>query len=166
MICPDLLILFLALKLKKKNQYNLVFNIKDNNKPIRNGYVCIRSMKTKRFLIVKTDSYGRAVVKNICSGFYIVKACADGYKDKFLKIQVCENRSYNLCLCKSKCDKNRIYGYIKDEKDKIIERALVVLYEVLGENKYNPVRFTYTDFTGEYNFIDVPEGKYLIKAIK
>lgn len=166
MICPNLLILFLAFKLKKKSQNNVAFNIKDNKGPIRNGYICIRSIKTKRFLIVKTDSYGRAVVKNICNGCYIVKACSDGYKEKFFKIQVCEDRCYDICLCKNKYEKNRIYGYIKDEKDKIIEKALVVLYEVIEKNKYNPVRFTYTDFTGEYNFIDVPKGKYLIKAIK
>lgn len=159
--------LFLSCLFNKKSSHTLIFKIKNINKtPIRNGYICIQSLKTKKFFILKTDSNGRAIMRNICCGLYKVKACGDGYKDKFFNINVCKDRAYNINLCEINYSKNRIYGYIRDDKNKIIENALVVLYEVIGDKKYRPIKFTNSDFTGEYNFIDVPKGTYIVKGIK
>lgn len=145
--------------------YDTVFYIKDeNNKPIKNAYIFIENINFNKSIKLKSNNKGCCKCKLYHCCKYNVTVKHNGYYDKSFCIIPFKNMEYEICL--NKKHKNRLYGFISNNNDKKIRRALVVLYEVKEPNKYIPKHFTYTDFTGEYNFFNLPKGTYIIKAIK
>ncbi|MEW8955797.1 hypothetical protein [Clostridium sp.] len=161
-----LLFLIILLLIKEKNKVNIKFNVKDeNNGIVKGALIKIKPYNSREVTNIKTCSHGSALLKGVPKNTYEVTVCKKGYKEKRLLVRAYKNITCNVCLSYY-YNNNRLYGYITDSKSKPIDNAIVVLYEVVCEKVYIPKRFTYTDFTGEYNFFNIPNGKYIIKAIK
>lgn len=144
---------------------NIRFNIRnENNKCVNGALISILPYNSKNIVNMTTFCDGSAILNNTCKNIYKVVIHKPAYKTKTFFIKACNDINCNICLCR--CKKNRLYGYITNQCNEIVDGAIVVLYRVIGKHVYFPVRFNYTNFTGEYNFFDIPKGCYIIKAIK
>lgn len=162
-----LFIIIILFLLNKNNSVNIKFNVRDeNNKAIKGAFIIIKEYNTGNLINVMTCCHGLASFKGIINDSYQVVIYKKGYRVKTFNVNACKDINCNICLCRCVYKVNRLYGYITDSEKKIIDRAAVVLYRVVGERRYVAKRFTYTDFTGEYNFFDIPKGNYIVKAIK
>lgn len=159
-----LIIIYFILSTRSNNKVNINIKIVDKRRnPIDKAEVFLLNGNHKCCKL-KSNEDGVITLFGLLKGTYRILVYKDGYckNDFFLILNYDNNYIVMLTFIK----KSIIYGYIKDSKDKPIKDALVVLYKVLGTNDYEAIRFTTTDFLGEYNFINVPKGKYIIKSIK
>lgn len=147
------------------NVANIKLNILNEDKDIINGcYICIIPYNSgNRKKIIKLCN-GSITIKNLPKNIYKIIIYKANYKTKTIIVNIYKDLNINIYLCTYK--NNRLYGYITNHVDENIDDAIVVLYRVIGNHCYFPIDFTYTDFTGEYNFFDIPKGLYIIKAIK
>lgn len=144
---------------------NLRLCVRDeNNKIVDNAHIHIEDCHSNRCYNLDTDCNGVAQLKCIPKSKYKISIYKLGFIEKTFTLNVSQDLNCNICLCHRK--RSRIYGYITDNSKNPVERATVVLYKVLKNNVYFPVKFTYSDYTGEYNFVDIPKGDYIVKAIK
>lgn len=169
MINRFLFILILMILPREKYKINsriyIKFNVRDeNNIPIKDAKISIRAYKSKKIINILTCYRGRALTSGICKNTYKITISKKGYTEKTFIIKAFKNINCNISLCH--INTNRIYGYITDINNRVVNKAIVVLYKVISKKVYIPKKFTYTDFTGEYNFFNIPKGKYIIKAIK
>lgn len=165
---PDyIMFILLVILLCKKCNTNISIKVNvmdEDNKPLKNTMVIIKPCNLDKCLKLITDCSGSIIINNIPVNRYQFLVYTKGYNKKIFFINACNNINLNICLCKYK--KSRIHGYIKDIENNAIDEAIVVLYKVLCRNSYKAVKFDYTDFMGEYNFIDIEKGCYIIKSIK
>lgn len=160
------LILFLLLFLIGSNpKANLRLCVRDeNNKTVTGAHIYIEDCHTKHCYNLDTHSDGLIKLNNITKSKYKISIYKPGFIEKTFTLNVSQDLNCNVCLCHRK--RSRIYGYITDTSQCPIERATVILYKVLKNNIYLPIQSTYSDYTGEYNFVDIPKGNYIVKAIK
>lgn len=157
-----ILILMLLEHLKK---LIIKINIVDEkNKKLKNVIVYGRSCTSNQWLLLNSCNYSWVMFNDVPKGNMEFIVYKDGYYLKSFRKYFTNNHEFTICICKIKV--NRVYGIITDYLNKSIENAVVILYKVIEEDRYCPMRFTKTDFLGEYNFVDVPRGTYIIKAIK
>lgn len=160
-----LFFLIMLVSINKNRKVNIKFNVKDeNNRVVKGALIRIKPYNSRQLMNIKTCCHGSALLRGVFKNIYEITICKKGYKEKRFLIKACKNINCNICLCHY--NDNRLYGYITDFKNEAVDNAIVVLYRVICENVYVPEKFTYTDFTGEYNFFDILNGKYIIKAIK
>ncbi len=161
----DLKLLFILMLLNNLKRISIKINIVDENKmPLKNVTVYGKSTVSNEWILLNSCLGPWVFITNVPKGninFIIYK---EDYYIKSFDICIFSDYEFTICLCKKK--KSRIYGVITNVCNEVISNAIVVLYKVIGENHYLPLRSTRTDFFGEYNFIDVQEGTYIIKAIK
>ena len=160
-----LFILVVLFLLEQNSKADIIFEVRDEkNKVIKGACISVKSCNLNNIIMGNTGCNGVATFKGIIKDKYEVIICKQGYKQKKFLVNICDNSCFGIYLCS--CKSNRLYGYVTDLNNKVVEKAAVVLYRVIRDGIYYPVRFTYTDFTGEYNFIDIPKGDYIVKAIK
>ncbi|MEG0307305.1 MAG: hypothetical protein RR636_05130 [Clostridium sp.] len=144
---------------------NIKFNVRDeHNKAINGAIIIIKPCNIKCLIKKLTYCDGGAIFKNISTGSYKVIVYKEGYKIEKFIINPCKNSSCTICLYP--CKHSKVYGYITNQCNEPVDKAVVVLYRVIGEKRYFPIQFTYTDYEGRYNFCDVPKDCYIIKSIK
>lgn len=169
MINEILFILILMILPKERfrinNRIAIRFNIRDeNNTPIKDAKISIRPCKSERIINILTCYRGRALIRGICRNNYKITISKNGYIEKTFIIKACKNTNCNINLYH--INRNRIYGYVTDINNKAVNKAVVILYKVVSKKIYIPKKFIYTDFTGEYNFFNIPNGTYIVKAVK
>lgn len=147
------------------NSVNITFKIiNEHNKCVSGAVINIIAYNSNQVLNLATSCNGLASLTAAYRNVYKVVIYKQGYKKKTFFVNPYKNINCNICLCY--CIQNRLYGFITNQNNEVINKAIVVLYKVIKKKLYLPVRFTYTDFTGEYNFINIPKGMYIVKAIK
>lgn len=159
-----LIVIYFLLWTRNNNKANINIKIIDRGgNPVDKADVFVLYGNCK-YCKSKSNKDGIITLFGLIKGTYRILVYKEGYCKNDFFVTLNHHNSYVVMLTFIK--KSMIYGYIKDSKDKPIKDALVVLYKVLGINDYEAIRFTTTDFLGEYNFINVPKGKYIIKSIK
>ncbi len=141
-----------------------------NNKPLENVIVNLFKAGTSQTIgMVLTNQYGQYVFNNLTIGKYEIRTELTGYKSSLISFEITQNAqiiSGNIIMeVDAASSKGTVNGIILDEAENPIAEALVVLYQVIGENLI-PVQTTYTNNEGLYLFVNVNPGEYLIKATK
>lgn len=171
--CTDLYIENLPEKRDIKGEVNL-----KNSVPDRAWVYLIRfdSLLMAPFLIdsIRTDETGHFVFQNIPEGYYILRAALDikskhyrEYLPTFYGQTLGWNMASRYSINKESPLFNTVYidlihlqqpgtGSAMIEGNSPGENELLILYDERG----NPVSFTYADRHGNFNFNNLPPGKY------
>lgn len=161
----DLKLLLILLILNNLKRISIKINIVDENKtPLKNVTIYGKSNVSNEWVILNSCLSSWVYITNVPKGNIDFIICKNDYYIKTFNLCISNDCEFTICLLKKK--RSRIYGIITNTFNEVIGNAIVVLYKVIDQNKYLPLRATSTDFLGEYNFIDVPEGTYIVKAIK
>lgn len=148
----------------KNSRLNMVFHIADCfGNPISQASVSIKSTAENRCWYCRTNKWGFIKTRYLPPGNYEIVISKFNYETLYIYKKICSSVCFRIRLDSKK---NCVYGYIKDIDGCIVSHATVVLYRVICPEQYTPIRYTYTDCIGEYHFIDIPQGNYLIKSIK
>ncbi|MCY6484730.1 carboxypeptidase-like regulatory domain-containing protein [Clostridium aestuarii] len=123
--------------------------------------------------VTTTNEYGQAVFVNVAIGSYIARVTKQGYETAAIEIQVTEPGSITnidaVVSTSSTESQGTINGIITDKAGNPIASAVVILYEVTGDEENPeliPFRYTRTSTNGAYLFGEVPKGNYIVKSNK
>lgn len=156
--------LLILSQINKSSRLYMVFHIADCfGCPITQASVLVKRTHTNCRWFCGSDRLGIAKIGYIPPGDYDIVITVPNYETLNIHKKMCCSTFLEVCLDKKK---SCIYGYIKDMNGCSINDATVVLYRVTCPKKYTAIRYTYSDYIGEYHFIDIPQGCYLIKSIK
>ena len=135
------------------NQYNI---------PIYRAKVFI--VNNKRIYCNYTDPSG-LIIFPLDRGCYKLSIEKDGYVSRQFNIKILNSMEFAK-LSLNCVSKSKICGKIDDIIGKPINEATVVLYYLTEDGDLIPIKHTKTLKSGVYSFINVPNGNYIIKAIK
>lgn len=110
--------------------------------------------------------YGQFVFDSILRGKYFIFINDPKYYIYCKPINITgKDRIINLNLMlRERTSSSTITGQIKDNFDKPIPFALVVLYRVKEDGRLIPIKHTESNRKGRYKFTCIPYGRYLIKS--
>lgn len=161
----NLKLLVLLILLNNLKRISVKINIVDENgTQLKNVEVYGKSVVSGECVILNSYCGSWVCFTNVPSGNVEFVVYKEGFYIKSFCACITENCEFTVCLCRKR--KNRIYGVITNNFNDVVENAVVVLYRVIKEDVYVPLKSTRSDFSGEYNFIDIPKGTYIVKAIK
>lgn len=138
--------------------------------PLSHAAVRLENKDTSRSYSAFSNSHGSVRFPRVRCCNYIVTIKKNGFLPQSFKLKICR------CCCKyitlsrqTTHPVSHLYGVISDNQQNKITNAYVILYQIyqnLGRSKLIPIRFTRTDRFGEYDFVNLSKGCYLVKAIK
>jgi len=171
-------------KLMKSNEFNsgkkfkilrgdscksaITITVKDSitGNPMSNIWVKI-TREDKIYAKIKTNSEGKVIVTNLCSGKYWYRVAPDGYKVVENYFVLGENDEQSITVLVSKmsqenCCSQLNVKVVDNETGQPINEAEVKL--VKSENGWYSKKYTNSD--GKVVFVEICDGKYWIRVAK
>lgn len=170
-MCPLFWFVLPYLMIGQYRQYVTIAFYDQQKKPVSDLYVYFQEIETGRTLSYWLTKKNHLHCCLRCGYHYRILAQKEGYCTINL-LHDTKGKACHCCykLCLIPCHINgTIYGtiYYKKANENIpLKGATVVLYQYKNTKQLAPIRFTKTNKLGLYQFLFVPQGSYVIKAIR
>ncbi|SHJ51121.1 MSCRAMM family protein [Paramaledivibacter caminithermalis] len=122
--------------------------------------------KMKVYKVTNTNNYGQFVFIDLKKGIYEIFINDPKFEiyNGFIEIGQ-THKIFDINIKLKRNIKTKIIGQVKDEDNKPIPNAVVILYRVTNDNKYIPVTYSVCDKEGRYCFTDILFDNYIVRAI-
>ncbi|MGL5245608.1 MAG: carboxypeptidase regulatory-like domain-containing protein, partial [Sarcina sp.] len=143
-----------------------------NPMPISGAIVSLYTLVNNILTLVAmsyTDSTGVYLFNQVLAGNYTLKFNALGFMPSQGQVTVKTNeivKPVNTLEDDPVTARGVISGTIKDDNDRVIAGADVILYVISSNNTMSPIAFTTTNSLGRYTFMNIPNGNFAIKSNK
>ncbi|MEW8955796.1 collagen binding domain-containing protein [Clostridium sp.] len=118
--------------------------------------------------ITYTNQYGQFVFRELPIGRYSIRVSSLGYIGTSSTVIINQPGQIAPSLISITQDPNSsrgtVSGIITDNNNQPINNADVILYRVNADNSLTAIAYGETNASGVYLFINVPQGKYIVKS--
>lgn len=143
-----------------------------NNAPINGAVVSLYLVNADTTQVLQaityTNEYGQFVFRGLAIGNYNIIISSLGYVGTNSSIIISQAGQIAPALVtltqNPNASRGTVSGIITDNNNQPITAADVVLYQVNTDQSLTATAFVKTNTSGVYLFINVPQGKYLVKS--